>query len=352
MFNLRFGIGRYTHELVAHITRLNNELENPYRISLFFNNPEYTEFAAPANTEKILVNAGHYSYKEQTVFLKKLNEQNCDIVHFPHFNLPILYNKPYIVTIHDLIISLYPEKKIRKFHKHLAYKLAIKNAVKKAQKIITVSQNTKNDLQKFLKVPPEKITVIHPGVNPEFHRAQNPQLTLNKFGISKPFLLHTGVWRRHKNAENLIAAFRKMKEKSDLQLVFTSPPQQKYRATDPDIIFTDKVNENELIDLYSAAAVFVFPSLYEGFGLPPLEAMACGTPVAVANTSSLPEICGQDRINALFFDPKKTDDIAEKVLNIYFDEELRRHLIKNGLEHIKKFSWEKMARETFSMYLT
>ncbi|MBI2634891.1 glycosyltransferase family 4 protein [Candidatus Peregrinibacteria bacterium] len=347
MFNLQFGIGRYTHELVEHITRLNNNLKNPHQITLFFNDPEYTEFQTPPNTQKILVNAGHYSYKEQTVFLKKLNEQNCDIVHFPHFNLPVLYNKPFIVTIHDLIISLYPEKIIRKFHKHLAYKFAIRNAVKKAQKVITVSENTKKDLQKYLHVPPEKIHVIYLGVNPAFRPAGNPAATLKKFRITKPFILHTGVWRRHKNTEKLIRAFQVFRKNHDAQLVFTSRfSRSENSSPSSDIIFTDKVTESELIDLYSAARIFAFPSLYEGFGLPPLEAMACGTPVAAAKTSSIPEICGD---NVVYFDPTNHLDMAEKIEKIYLDENLQNELRRKGLIHVKKFSWEKMAKETFEL---
>lgn len=351
------GIGRYTHELVENIIRLNKKLKNPHEIILFFNDPEYKNFNSPAlaktpltHTKKILVNAKHYSLKEQTHFLKKLNAAKLDLAYFPHFNVPILYRKPYILTIHDLTLNLFPGRKMTKIHHRIAYHLTINNATKRAKKIIAVSNNTKKDIQKYLKTPASKIEVIYNGVSKNFRPLKSSK-------TNSPFLLYTGVWRNHKNLVNLIKAFQIIHTNHpELNLVITGRPDPNYpevKQTVKDlelqksVVFPGLVPEKELLHLYNAAEIFVFPSLYEGFGMPPLEAMACGTPVACSNTSSMPEICGQK--NALFFDPKDPDDIAKKITQLYKNKKLQQTLIKNGLKHVKNFSWEDMSRKIFKI---
>lgn len=385
IFSSRFtGIGRYTHELVTRIIKLNNQLKNPHRLVLFFNNPEYQNFkiatkppwpsgsrpATPTalaknHIKKVLVNARHYSLAEQIKFLIKLNRENLDIVHFPHFNVPILYLKPFTVTIHDLTLSLFPGQKMTKWYHRLGYHLTIKNAVKKAKKIIAISKHTKKDLQKLLKISTGKIKVIYNGISPDFRPVsakRHAYVTLKKYKITTPFLLYAGVWRSHKNLPRLIKAFHilrtkyKLNEGSAIKLVITGKPDPHYPEVQKTIqklhlknhiITPGLVSERELIHLYNAAAIFVFPSLYEGFGLPPLEAMSCGTPVAAANISSIPEICGKE--NAVFFDPYNENDIAEKINLLYKDADLQAKLIKNGLRHVAKFSLDKTARETFKI---
>lgn len=355
IYSSRFtGIGRYTHELVDRIIKLNNKLTKPHQLILFFNNPEYGNFHAPKNIKKILVNARHYSLAEQFAFLKKLNTQNLDLVHFPHFNVPILYNKPYIVTIHDLTLSLFPGQKMTKWYHRLGYNLTIKNAVKKAKKIIAVSENTKKDLIKLLRVPASKITVIYNGISENFRSQNRSQKT------ASPFLLYSGVWRSHKNLPRLIQAFKILKTKhsglKNLKLIITGKPDPHYPEVkntvkklrlQKNIIFPGLVTEKELLKLYNKASIFVFPSLYEGFGLPPLEAMACGTPVAASNSSSIPEICGTK--NAIFFNPHDTNDIAKKLYLLYKNKDLQKKLVKNGLTHAAKFSWQTTAQKTFKI---
>lgn len=357
-FSSKFtGIGRYTHELVENFIKLNSQLPNPHELVLFFNEPEYKDFHCPEHVRKVLVNVKHYSINEQFVFLRKLNKENLDIVHFPHFNIPVLYSKPYIVTIHDLTLSMFPGQKMTKWYHRVGYNLTIKNAVKKAKKIIAVSENTKKDLIKLLRVPEEKITVIYNGVTPEFKVV--PEY---KNAEHDQFLLYAGVWRSHKNLPRLISAFYLLKNKKpelkDLKLIITGKPDPHYPEVkhsvrflglENDVKFLGLVPEQELVKLYNQAKIFVFPSLYEGFGLPPLEAMSCGTPVAAANSSSIPEVCGAD--NAVFFDPNNVNSIAETILSLYKNPEAQEKLIKNGLAHAAKFSWEKAAKKTFEMIL-
>lgn len=346
------GIGRYNYELTKNIISLNSRLAHPHELMLFFNSPEFQKFKTSKYVKKIRVDAGHYSLAEQIKFLKYLYSENLDLVHFPHFNLPILYRRPYIVTIHDLILSLFPGRKMTKLHHRLGYHLVIKNATKTAKKVIAISQHTKKDLMKLLKVPAKKIEVIYNGLSESFDRA----------GATRqrriPFLLYTGVWSVHKNLPRLIEAFHLLKKekKLPLKLVITGKYEPKYSKIkeavkklklEKEVIFTGLVPEKELIKLYQTAEIFVFPSLYEGFGLPPLEAMKCGTPVVASNASSIPEICGKS--NAVFFDPYDVKDIADKIYKVYKNKALQKRLIARGLDHAEKFSWKVTAEKTFEI---
>lgn len=352
------GIGRYTHELVTRLIKLNDTKEKPDQIVLFFNDPEYYEFATNSpHVKKILVNARHYSLAEQTKFLRTLNKENCDLVHFPHFNVPILYKKPFIVTIHDLTLSLFPGRKMTRLHHRLAYHKTIKNAVKKAKKIIAVSHHTKKDIVEHLKIDPAKITVIYHGIAKEFEKTNDTDV-LQKHQIPGPYLLYTGVWRNHKNLKRLIQALKILKSKTPLKLVITGNPDPHYPEVQQtvkdlglqdDVVFPGFVSEKELIQLYSHAAIYVFPSLYEGFGFPPLEAMKCATPVVASNASSIPEVCGIQ--NAVFFDPQDENEIAQKILEVYNNKPLQMEMVKNGLQHAAQFSWEKMVTETTKLYV-
>lgn len=354
------GIGRYTHELVNELIKINNENKRTHELVLFFNQPEYSNYEPPnPSVKKVLVNAKHYSLREQITFPKILKRENCDIVHFPHFNVPILYRRSYTVTIHDLTLSLYPGHKMNKWYHRLAYHLTIKNATKKAKRVIAVSQNTKNDIVEHLHIPEEKIEVIYNGISDKFTLIEDPAITektLKKYKITKQFLLYTGVWRSHKNLPRLIEAFALLRKNIDLQLVITGKPDPNYPEVkaavknynlQDDIIFTDLVEEDELIHLYNAAHTYVFPSLYEGFGFPPLESMKCGTPVVASNRSSIPEICGPE--NAVFFDPEHPEDIANKIKSLYKDADLQASLIEKGHRRASEFTWEKMGRHTYNV---
>ncbi|MBD3360190.1 glycosyltransferase, partial [Candidatus Peregrinibacteria bacterium] len=337
MFSSNFtGIGRYSYELVKQLIKINDKEKRKHELVLFFNNPEYKKYNPPnPAVKKVLVKAKHYSFAEQTRFLHKLNKEKCDTVHFPHFNIPIFYRKPYVVTIHDLILTFFHGHKMTSWHHRLAYNLIIKNSIKKSKKIIAVSNSTKQDIIANFKVPEEKIEVVYNGISPSFTLIQNPskyKKTLSRYNIDKQFLLYTGVWRSHKNLVNLIEAFNILKNKKslDLKLVITGKPDPYYPEVKEtikrlnlkeDVILTGLVQEKELVHLYNAAHIYVFPSLYEGFGLPPLESMKCGTPVAASETSSIPEICGEK--NAVFFDPKNPRDIAKKIYMIYKNTDLQ-----------------------------
>jgi glycosyltransferase involved in cell wall biosynthesis len=358
------GIGRYTHELVKNFIDINSKLSRPHQLVLFFNEPQYSLFKSDNPfVEKVLVNAPHYSFAEHTRFPKILNKSKIDLIHFPHFNVPLFLRTPYVVTIHDLTLTFYPSRKKTKFYHRLAYKATIKNAVKNARSIIAISNYTARDIAQQLKMTPKSINVIYNGVGREFKFLQKQtdvKKTLDHYGINKQFLLYTGVWRGHKNLPRLIEAFNilRKKHKLDLQLVLTGKPDPYYPEVKEaieaspyktDIITPGLVNETELLHLYNGSQFYVFPSLYEGFGLPPLEAMSCGTPVCASQASCIPEICGSN--NALFFNPYNPVDIAEKIHHLYQNPALQGRLIENGIEHVKNFSWKKCAQDTWNILM-
>lgn len=354
------GIGRYVHELTDRLPSLDKE--NYY--VLFFNEPEYSKYEPPSEKfKKVLVDAPIYSFKEQYHFLKILKKEKLDLMHFTHFNAPILYQGNSIVTIHDLTLSFFPGKKKKSIFHRLGYHAVLRSSVKKARHIITISEHSKKDLESLLKTPSQKISVVYQGIGNEFHKIDDKDRinkSLKVYGIKNPFLLYTGVWRSHKNITNLIRAFNELRNKykcDDLSLVITGKEDPFYpeikesvkkMLLEKNVIFTGLVPEYDLISLYNAANIYVFPSLYEGFGLPPLEAMACGTPVAASFASSIPEVCGKG--NAVFFDPENYMDIAQKVYALYTNEDMRTKLIKNGLNRVKEFTWDSMARQTLTLY--
>ena len=375
MFSDSFtGIGRYNFELTKRFFDKNFLdkffIKYGYPLSakniqwiIFMNDPEYSKFHFGENVKKVCVNSPHYSFPEQTKFLYFLKKNKCDLVHFTHFNLPYFYRKNFIVTIHDTTISFFPGKKMNNWYRKFAYNLIIKNAIKKSQKIISVSENTKKDILKIFKIESKKIHTIKNGISQEFGLItdEEKQKIKQKFQLQKNFLLYTGNWREHKNLVRLIQAFKKIQDKKtikNLQLVITGTPDPFYPEVKETIKILDLeknvklvglVNFEDLKKLYASALIYVFPSLYEGFGMPPLEAMQSHTPICVSNSSSLPEVCGDA---AIFFDPLDIDDIAQKIIQLIEDENLRKKMIQKGILHVKKFSWEKCAEETLNLYFS
>ena len=352
------GIGRYSYELIQNLAQIDQE--NEYVI--FLRKDAYETFDPPNERfSKVLADFPHYSFAEQIGFLKLLNKTKLDLMHFAHFNAPIFYNKPYIVTIHDLTLSFFPGKKFTSFWRRLAYRFVLRTVTRKAKKIIVVSENTKKDLQKLLKAPEERIEVIYNGVNPEFARPSEtlrPDM-MKKLGIQKPYFLYTGVWRDHKNIVGMVKAFAELNKEigNQYNLVITGRHNPSYKEIPDTIKAMDLENEVHLVGLvseddvralYQYALAYVFPSFYEGFGLPPLEAMLCGTPVAASNKSAIPEICGEG--NVLYFDPYDIKDIKEKMRIIATDASVRQRLVDRGFERVKTFDWNKMATQVLNLY--
>ncbi len=369
MFSDSFtGIGRYNFELTR---RFFERKDLPIQWVIFMNEPEFSQFVPfNADVKSVCVDAPHYSFSEQTKFLRILNHEQCDLVHFTHFNVPLLYKKKFITTIHDTTISFYPGKKMNTWWRRKAYEKVMEKAVQDSTKIISVSENTKKDLIKLFHVDHNKITKIWNGIGDEFYEGADiaKQAVRDKFNISDTFILYTGVWREHKNVVGLIKAFYQILQKANqtngpsslknLNLVMTGNPDPHYpevQETIQKLNLTEKVRLvglvefEDLVNLYSAANAYVFPSFYEGFGMPPLEAMKCNTPVVASRISSIPEVCGEA---VQYFDPHNIDDMAEKIINVLIDENLQKKLIKKGQQQVAQFSWDKAAEETLKIYLS
>ncbi len=355
------GIGRYTAELIQNLARLDHKTE----FVVFLNPVEFKTFKCPAkNFRAVRVSARHYSAAEQTTFLAALLRERLDLMHFTHFNAPLLYTGRSVVTIHDLTLSMYPGQKMTSVLHRSAYNAVLRRSVSRARQIIVVSKNTKQDLQRLLQTPTAKINVIYNGVGREFRPAKSistvRKFLTKKYDLKSDYLLYTGVWRDHKNLLGLLDALGELRRTKQFggKLIITGRPDPVYAPTlrmkvkalglTKAVIFTGLVSDSDLLKFYQAARAFVFPSFYEGFGLPPLEAMACGIPVAASDTSATPVICGKR--NAVFFDPRKPKDMAAQIWQIWSDIRLRRTLTTNGKKRVKELDWNKMAKETLVIY--
>jgi Glycosyltransferase len=238
------------------------------------------------------------------------------------------------------------------------------DGMKKADKIITISQHTKKDLLEHLMIPPEQIEPVYLGVDPHFRVIHQNQLTetREKYHLPERFILYVGSEQPRKNFQSVIRAFQSLKNTYNLEgikLVKVGRPQigedDRKAIFDligelglaKDVFFMDYVPEEDLPSMYNLADLFVYPSLYEGFGLPPLEAMACGTPVVTSNTSSLPEVVGDAGI---MVDPLDVDALADSMHQVLTDDVLHEKLRNMGIARAREFSWEKTAQKTWQIY--
>lgn len=378
------GIGRYQSNLIRELKKIDSG--NEYFV--FLTKEGFGKYAPAAkNFHKVLADQRPYSFKEQLFFPWLLYRYKLDLVHFTHFSFPLLYFKPFIVTIHDLIMSEFPTQRASTLGwlafkiKRIGYLVVIHEVIRRAKRVLAVSQATKEDVIKSFGVDPNKVTVTYEGLDEKVvggSEGIEGNEVLEKYGIKKPFLLYVSSMYPHKNVEGLVKAFKILRGKRDLQLVLVGKVSYfSERAKEDvnkilredgggairsrnykdnvasDVIFPNfMVSDGYLPDddlrvFYQEAKAFVFPSFKEGFGLPALEAMAHRLPVVASDIACLREICGGA---AEFFDPRDIEDMAKKVEKVLDDEGLRQQLIEKGLEQIKKFSWMKMAKETLDVY--
>lgn len=284
---------------------------------------------------------------------------NLELVHDPTGTAPLILSSPKkVVTIHDVCPHIDP--KTSTVLDRLIYHFWLPCAVKHVDHFLTVSINSREDINRFLGVPMKKITVIPLAAGKQFRPLPEPEVrpVLSRIGIQFPYILYVGSLEPRKNLHRLLEAYAKLLDWSPkwhlvivgARNIWKSEPLgksvQQYKL-EPYVHFTGYIPDAELPALYNGADLFVFPSLYEGFGLPVLESMACGTPVVTSNTSSLPEIAGDA---ALLVDPYSVEAIAESIQLVLSDKELAQDLRSRGLERAKMFTWEKTASETIAVY--
>lgn len=362
------GLGRYNQKLIEHLEK--NDLKNHYFI--FLRKENFGEYRPQnKNFQKVMADYRWYTFAEQIMMPIALRRYDLDLMHFLHFNVPLLYNRRFVVTIHDLILIHFPTIKSSTLNplfywiKFLAYKLTIGSAIKRALSIIAVSRFTKKDILENYAVSPEKINVIYeacddfcqisPGASKKIFEKHD--LISENCGIIKPYIIYVGNVYPHKNPEKLIQGFDLMRkgEFSDLKLVFIGGEDYFYRRLKKfvadqkieNIIFTGRVSDNDLGLLLRGARMCARPSLYEGFELPALEAMTCGVPVICSDHNCAKEILGD---SAFYFDGMKKEEIAKAIKTVAENDDLRKELIRKGYEQAKKYSWKKMAEETLKIY--
>jgi len=360
------GIGRYTEKLIEYLEKVDQD--NQYVV--FIQKSNFDEYQPQnPNFKKVLADFRVYSFGEQVVFPKLIKKHQLDFIHFAHFNVPLFYRGKFIVTIHDLIISHYPGSRTTTLNpliykiKLFLYNITVSRAAKRAEKIIAVTKFTKDDIIRLLKVPAGKIKVVYEGVTKIVIASEAKQSRRDRRGLrprddtSGDYLLYVGSAYPHKNLEKLLVAFQEIvKEQPNLKLIMVGKKNYFYERLENEIknlgleknvMLAGYANDEKLAEFYANARLYVFPSLLEGFGLPPLEAQAHGLPVASSDKSCLPEVLGD---SAIYFDPNDVDDMATKIRQGLNDEALRQDLIKKGFENIKKYSWESCARETLEEY--
>lgn len=290
------------------------------------------------------------------VAIKKLK---IDVFHEPSFIAPVFKKCPTVITIYDLAFLYYPKCFTRR--NVMYFKAMLAGSINRADAIIAISENTKKDIINHFKVHPDKIKVIYGGVDAFFRIVNNAEETSRvkrKFNITKEYILNVSLISPRKNLISLLKSFKKLREDKniDCQLVIAGGKGWRYKdifkmvrllELDNNIIFTDYVSNEELLHLYNNAMLFAYPSLYEGFGLPILEAMACGCPVVSSSTSSIPEVCADA---AMLVNPESIDDLTEAIYIMITEDSIKQVYKKKGLERIKYFLWEGTAQKTLSVY--
>lgn len=358
------GLGRYTQKLVEHIIQIDRT--NQY--VLFLQDAELARWKQPpSNITLVRAPYRWYSFAEQIFMPWVIAKHQVDLMHFPHFNVPLFYGGPFVVTIHDLIISRFPTERATTLGpmkyklRQLAYHLVIRHAARKAQHVITVSEYSKADLIDYFKLPPERISVTYEAVDvfPRSHvSAEQFAIMQQRYKLPESYLLYVGNAYPHKNLETLLHVMQTLKKARTLRhhlvcvgkadYFYLRLQQQAWALNVDDVVhFPGFVPDHDLAAFYGGAFAFVFPSKYEGFGLPPLEAMLYNTPVLASNSSCLPEVLGPA---ALYFDYQDVSGIIQQLQRLETETNLREELITRGQEQVKTYSWRRMTKQTLTLY--
>lgn len=352
-----YGIGTYVRNLVSWLSKIDDE--HTYVLICRPDDADFLRSLGP-RFEPMPEGAGNYSVREQFSVPLALARARVQLFHAPHYVVSPLTPCPFVVTIHDCIHLRFPQ--------YLPNPLAVRYArwmmgssARRSKRILTVSQASKLDILHYLGVPSEKVEVnynalderlVTPPTDAEIARVRQ------RYQLESPFILYTGNIKPHKNIDRLIEAYALLRQQGvvDAKLLIIGDEVSKYpnlrrlvhrHQLHPHVRFFGFVSDEMLAILYRLATVFVFPSLYEGFGLPPLEAMAAGTPVITSNVSSLPEVVGDA---AVLIDPLDAGAIAGAMARVIGDPQLRADLIRRGHERVQAFSWQRSATRVRDVY--
>lgn len=353
------GIGRYVQELITHLQKIPTK----HQYILFLKKENFHEcIITNPHFEKRMADAHWYGLAEQRLMPRLIREARVDLMHYPHWNIPVFARVPFVVTIHDLILledqhSARSSTNNRFLHgfKYAIFRTVLEIAIHSSKSIISVSDYTKQSILKHFGLKASKIQVIHNGLTLP---AKSRTVDLRQLGVLEPYFLYVGNAYPHKNLEMMLHAFALLcKLDPYVQLVIAGRRDAFSRALEKEareiqipmerLRFIDLPTDEELAALYQKAHLFIFPSRIEGFGIPPLEALAYGIPVAAARSSSLPEVLGE---HASYFDP---DDIEELVRTMRKAIHAPASIKPSALtvkQHLANFDWNKAAQRTVEVY--
>ncbi len=357
-----FGVGTYSRNLVNHLSKI--DAHNSYFL-LLAADANSTALVTGENFRHVPIRKHRHGELDRSEMYGFLKREEVDICHIPHEDVPGRLPCRYVVTVHDCVNIIYPPEDRPKWKSTLSFHWK-RRKLQQAEHVIAVSEATKHDIERLYRIPENHITVIYNALDERLSKASSPldpKSVLERYQIQDPFLLYAGNIRPHKNITRLIEAFAVARgelkdhpQYGKLKLLIIGDELAKHQAlrravvigrVQSDVRFLGFVPYDILKIFYQTAVAFVFPSLYEGFGLPPLEAMAFGTPVLTSNTSALPEVVGEA---ALLVNPENVFEIARGIKQILLEDSLRAHLVQKGFEQINKFSWLMSAQKTLRLY--
>ena len=354
-----FGIGTYIRNLVQGLARVDSE--NRYVLLCRPADREHLD-GLPHNFQPVTESAPVYSVRELVALSWHLWTYGLDLYHSTHYVLPAVVRSPVVVTIHDIIHLLYPDFLPSRFAFLYAQRM-IRRSLVRGDRVIAVSQNTRSDLMQYFEMDGQKIEVVYNGVEEVFrHRLPEDEIErwLRSLGIERPYMLFVGNPKPHKNLDNVVKAYARARQLGNLDVPLVcvgarSGSEFKIRQRAQYLGIADKVRllghvaQEALPAIYQGASLFLYPTLYEGFGLPVVEAMACGVPVITSNTSALKEIAEG---YAHLVDPLDTDGMARAMAHLMGDAERRASLARLGARRAEDFRWDETARQTLEIYLS
>jgi len=352
-----YGVGNYIKHLVASLSKL--DAQNEYLLFASRENAHHLQDLG--GNFRIQYGPGSRSLRlpwEQTILPLRLKRERIDLYHGPTFVTPLLKTSRQVVSIHDMTFHLTPER--HSLHKRIYFRAMIPKAIRRSDAIIAVSESTKRDLLRLLEIEEEsKISLVPLGVDSRFYpRTDEAELAgvRKKYGLPPKFILFVGMIEPRKNLRTLVEAYESAGLANDFELVVAGSLGWNYEALLRQIArspvghrirMPGYVADADLPALYSLATVFVYPSLYEGFGLPVLEAMACGVPVITSDISSLPEVAADAGV---LFDPSSSQALASVLQRVLGSGELRQLLSERGRQRARLFTWELTAQKTLAAY--
>ncbi len=337
------GISRFLIEFLREAKKYDR-----FEFILFGNH--YTDFTDKtlSDYKKIVINEKITIWYDQIKLKNAIKKNKLDLFFSPYYKIPIFTNTPTINALFDVIYLLVEPYKY-KLKNRFYIRNFIKFTSKKVKKILTCSYATKNDLIKELCLPPEKIEIVYLSIGKDFYPRSGYEVeTVKKtYGIYKKYILYVGNSRPHKNLTNLIKAYKLLPSDLQNEYLLVLAGMGRFEVKDIECKIINFVPDQDLPCLYSGAELFVFPSLYEGFGLPPVEAMACGCPVVSSGTSSMPEVLGDA---CLYFDPYSVKEMSDTIQKVLLDKELKNTLRQKGIQQAKNYTTEKMVANILSIF--